>query len=98
MTALAIEPARKAAIYLRVSSPDFDAAVDKLTTAESAEDQKKAYRDAFTKLHQPAYFLSMAESPTFFAYSPKLHGLLPNMYNDPAGWGNQAMEDWWLDA
>jgi len=84
--------------YLRISSPEFDAAVDKLTTSENAEEQKKAYREAWTKLMQPAYFLSMTESPTYFLHSPKLHGLMPNMYNDPAGWGNQAMEDWWLDA
>ncbi len=84
--------------YLRLNSPDFDAAVDKLTTTEDPAEQKKAYQDAFNKLHQPAYFVSWAESPTFFVHSPKLHGVLPNMYNDPAGWGNQALEDWWLDA
>ncbi len=84
--------------YLRLSSPDFDAAVEKLTTTEDANEQKKAYQDAFNKLVQPAYFVSWAEAPTYFVHSPKLHGFLPNMYNDPAGWGNQAMEDWWLDT
>lgn len=84
--------------YLRIKSPDLDAALDKLTTTEDWEEQKKAYREAWTKLMHPAYFLSMAEAPAYFIHSPKLHGLLPNMYNDPAGWGNQAMEDWWIEA
>jgi peptide/nickel transport system substrate-binding protein len=84
--------------YLRVSSPELDAALDKLTSSENTEEQKKAYQDAWMKLHQPAYFLSTTEAPTFYVHSPKLHGLLPNMYNDPAGWGNVAMEDWWLES
>ncbi|MGH2585681.1 MAG: ABC transporter substrate-binding protein [Dehalococcoidia bacterium] len=84
--------------YLRISSPEFDVAVDKLTTTESTEEQKKAYQEAWLKLMQPAYFVSMSEGSTFFISSPKLHGLLPNMYNDPAGWGNQAMEDWWVET
>lgn len=84
--------------YLHVSSPDLDAAIDKLTTTQDAAEQKKAYQDAWNKLMLPAYFVSWAESPTYFVHSPKLHGFLPNMYNDPAGWGNQAMEDWWVEA
>ncbi|HLZ69612.1 MAG TPA: ABC transporter substrate-binding protein [Dehalococcoidia bacterium] len=84
--------------YLRLSSPEFDAAVDKLTTTEDKDEQKKAYQDAFNKLVQPAFFVSWTESPTYSVHSPKLHGFLPNMYNDPTGWGNQAMEDWWLDT
>lgn len=84
--------------YLRINDPAFDAAVDKLTTTANADEQKSAYQDAFNKLQQPAYFISIAEAPTYFVHAPKLHGLLPNMYNDPAGWGNQAMEDFWLDA
>jgi peptide/nickel transport system substrate-binding protein len=84
--------------YLRVNSPDLDRALDKLVTTEDQAEMKKAYQDAWFALHKPAYFLSMAEAPTNFVHSPKLHGLMPNMYNDPAGWGNQAMEDWWVDA
>lgn len=84
--------------YLRISSPQFDAAVDKLTTSENAEEQKKAYQEAWKALMLPAYFLQMAEAPTYVIHSPKLHGLMPNMFNDPAGWGNQAMEDWWLES
>lgn len=84
--------------YLRISDSGFDAAVEKLTTTTNADEQKSAYQDAFNKLEQPAYFLSFAEAPTYFVYAPKLHGLLPNMYNDPAGWGNQATEDFWLDS
>lgn len=84
--------------YLKVNSADFDRAVDKLTTTEDRAEQKKAYQDAWFALHRPAYFVSMTEAPTNFLHSPKLHGLRPNMYNDPAGWGNQAIEDWWLDT
>jgi len=84
--------------YLHINSPEYDTAVEKLTTSENADEQRKAYQDAWTKLMIPAYFLELAESPTFFVHSPKLHGFLPNMYNDPAGWGNQAMEDFWLEG
>jgi peptide/nickel transport system substrate-binding protein len=84
--------------YLHVNSADFDKAVDKLTTTEDTNEAKKAYQDAWFALHRPAYFVSMTEAPTFTLHSPKLHGLRPNMYTDPAGWGNAAMEDWWLDS
>jgi peptide/nickel transport system substrate-binding protein len=84
--------------YLRVTDAKLDTAIDKLTTSLDAAQQKQNYQDAFNALHQPAYFLSMTESPTYFIHSPKLHGVLPNMYNDPAGWGNQAVEDWWLEG
>ncbi|MHB8576507.1 MAG: ABC transporter substrate-binding protein, partial [Dehalococcoidia bacterium] len=84
--------------YLRLSDPDLDAALEKVASVEDPAELKKAYQAAWLKLHQPVHFFTFPEQPTQVANAPKLHGVLPNQYNDPAGWGNSAMEDWWLGA
>ena len=84
--------------YLRLNEPDLDAAIDKVSTVEDPNELKKAYQDVWLKLHQPVHFFTFPESPTNFMHSPKLHGFLPNQYNDAAGWGNSAIQDWWVDA
>ncbi len=82
----------------KIKDNDMDAALDKLTTSTVPADQKQAFQAFWNILVGRPYITSVAEGPTYFMWSPKLHNYLPNEYHDPGGWGYQAFENVWLDA
>lgn len=84
---------------LKISDPELDSSIKKLTESTNAGDQKTAYQAIWNKVHTRPYLIPLIEGPSFFFHDKKVHNWLFNQYSDPAGWGLQSMfEQAWLEA
>jgi peptide/nickel transport system substrate-binding protein len=84
---------------LRVSDPEIDSNIKKLTETTNAAEQKAAYQAVWNKAILRPYFIGLVEAPTIIIHNKKVHNWLFNMWNDYSGWGHGAMfEQAWLEA
>ena len=81
-----------------IKDPIIDSSLDKVTTSLDKNEQRAAFQAFENQLATRPYIMQVAEAPTHFFHSPKVHNYLPNEYHDVAGWGGNSFETLWMDA